>query len=82
MSEQPQQWPEPQTITEAHKTGDRFLVWCAYPDRPNWAVAFWAAAEREWVCPMPGSKDLYVAIGDSEITLCVPLLPDPTGKGL
>ncbi len=34
-------WPEPQPITDAQKTGERFLVWCEFDGDQRWVEGRW-----------------------------------------
>jgi hypothetical protein len=46
-----EEWPEPQPITEAQKTGERFLVWndSEYPDTRGWFTAFYDGKIDGWL---------------------------------
>ncbi len=71
------QWPEPQPITDAQRTGERVLVWseCARedPNRLGWLTARWA--EGDWTIGGDWWEDEAMHLRDCVVTHYVPLPP-------
>jgi hypothetical protein len=83
-------WPEPQPITDAQKTGERFLVWHEPKHEPRdlesyiepvtmraWFTAFWDDG-RWWV--IGNGWDDTIRLEDRHITHYLPLPPPPDVK--
>lgn len=71
-------WPQPQPITAAQRTGERFLVW--YDPRPpcihslrGWIVARWEA--DDWVAGLSDADDV-VWLDPLGLVHYLPLPPD------
>ncbi len=73
----PAQWPEPQPITDAQKTGERFLVWVNSPEYlRGWAIGSWE--DGQWVIYLMGTT-FMTTVRPHLVTHCYPLPPDVTG---
>jgi hypothetical protein len=67
------EWPEPQLITDAQKTGERFLVWndSDYPDTRGWFTAFYDGKIDGW---LTGALGGYTEL--DRVTVHLPRPPD------
>ncbi len=74
-------WPEPQPITDAQKTGERFLVWVNAPEGRvdeflhGWAIGSWEGGQ--WVIYMMGTT-FMTTVRAHLVTRCYLLPPDVT----
>jgi hypothetical protein len=68
-----EEWPEPQPITDAQKTGERFLVWndSEHPDTCGWFTAFYDGKIDGW---LTGALGGYTEL--DRVTAHLPLPPD------
>jgi hypothetical protein len=69
----PTAWPEPLPITDAQKTGERFLVWndSEHPDTRGWFTAFYDGKIDGW---LTGALGGYTEL--DRVVAHLPLPPD------
>jgi hypothetical protein len=73
-----EEWPEPQPITDARKTGERLLVWndSQHPDTRGWFTAFYDGKIDGW---LTGALGGYTEL-DRVVAVYLPLPPPPDVK--
>jgi hypothetical protein len=64
-----EEWPAPEPITDAQKTGGKIVLWNAKPG--TWFVGYWDATQSNWR-PIYGT----VAIPEASVTHWLPPPPD------
>jgi hypothetical protein len=70
------EWPEPQPITDAQKTGERFLIRYDWAPYPHWLDAYWdekALGRGSW-CGIGGEGIVYLC--EPRVTHYLQMPPD------
>src|SRR5438132_11973915 len=70
-------WPEPEAITEAHKNGERHLVWYSDSLGAEWTVARWDITNHSgWFVSLGADRGAVYLLADDKVTYCVAIPPD------